>query len=158
MWLPAAAVGNVGRIDGHAQAYYRVHQESMQRTLFAGQMTDLEGRQAAFEKMLVGPEARVTRGEQLFGRAWRRLAVPALNYACVAHEERCADLEPVDEYVAFAERVWPAARKLRKSRSAERRATAGADRLERSVSGKSRRAMTDFTRRLRWRRWRWSGV
>jgi len=158
MWLRAAAVADVGRVNGPAQAYYRVHRDSMQRTTFAGHVNDLEGRLDAFRAVLVGPDARVAGGEALYAAARRALALRALDYARVAYDHLRADREPVAEYLAFAERVWPAARRHRKWRQVQRRAELAPDRVARGVAGRSRRVALDLEGRLRWRRWRRTGV
>ena len=49
MWLRAAAVSDVGRINGADQAYYRIHLASMQRTIHAGALRDLRACRDAFE-------------------------------------------------------------------------------------------------------------
>lgn len=158
MWLRAAAVADVGRVNGPGQAYYRVHPESMQRTVYAGHLHDLEGRLAAFRKVLSGPESRLSCGEQLFATARRALALAALEYACAAYEHGRADSEPIAEYLSFAEQVWPAARHLRRWRAVDRRAAAAPDRIARGLSWRSRRAVTDLRSRVLWRRWRRTGV
>lgn len=158
MWLRAASVTDVGRVNGPAQAYYRVHGKSMQRTVFAGHVADLEGRLDAFRKVLIGPDARVSRGDELFEIARRSLARGALIYARLAYEHGRTDSEPVDQYLAFAERVWPEARQLRQWNAVARRAELGRRRLEHGFVWKSRRAVTDLENRLRWRYWRRSGV
>ena len=158
MWLRASAVADVGRVNGPAQAYYRVHPQSMQRTTFAGHVSDLEGRLDAFSTALVEPGASVADAERLFATACRALALAALDYARIAHENGRTHCEPVAEYLAFAERVWPAARAHRKWRAVQRRATLGPERLARGVSWKSRRVVADLEGRVRWRRWRRTGV
>lgn len=158
MWLRAAAGGDVGRVNGAAQAYYRIHTSSMQRSVYTGVMNELEGRLAAFEKVLVGPQAKLPRGEELYATARRSLARLALDYACAAYDNGRAELEPVDDYVAFAERVWPAARQLRKWRTVEQRAGGKARPFDSGLPRKSRRVAEDISGRIRWRRWRWTGV
>jgi hypothetical protein len=158
MWMRAAAVGDVGRVNGPAQAYYRVHQSSMQRTTFAGHVNDLEGRRAAFEKVLVGPAAHVDRGGELYAVARRALAISALGYARLAHDEGRVAVEPVDEYLAFAERVWPESRSLRQWRTVQRRRRADPERLRRRLAVRGRRVATDLGDRIAWRRWRRFGV
>ena len=37
MWMRAASVSDVGRIDGIDQAFYRLHPDSMTRTIHAGE-------------------------------------------------------------------------------------------------------------------------
>lgn len=158
MWLRAAAVGDVGRVNGPAQAFYRVHSTSMQRTIYAGRVNDLEGRLGAFEKVLVGPGSHVQGGDRLYAKARRALAAAALTCAAHAHEDGSAEVEPVDEYVAFAHRVWPATPQLREWRSLQRRAQRRPAGPAGGLMRRSRRLSRDVTRRVRWRRWRWSGV
>ena len=158
MWLRAASVSDVGRVNGPGQAYYRVHEQSMQRTAFAGHVKDLEGRLDAFRKVLVGPGARLARGEALFVTARRALALAALDYARLAYEHGRADEEPVEEYLRFAERVWPEARRLRKWRSVSRRARQDPVRLEHGLTWKARRVLGDLDKRARWHQWRRSGI
>ena len=57
LWMQLAAMGDVGRINGPAQGYYRVHDASMQRTVNAGTFFDL------FLAMLERPEGTTVRLE-----------------------------------------------------------------------------------------------
>ncbi len=157
MWLRAAAISDVGRVNGSVQGFYRAHPDSMQRTTYAGHVIDLEGRLAAFEKLLVGPAAPIAGGAELFARAQQALARSALAYARSAYDHGRADAEPVAEYLAFAARVWPAARETRQWRALQR-LTAGPGRGERVPGAFARRVAEDLGGRVRWRRWRWSGV
>ena len=95
----AASVADVGRVNGPCQGYYRVHGKSMQHTIHAGLLSDLEGRLDAFRNVLVGPSARLAHGAELFATARRALALSALGYARLAYEHGRAELEPVDEYL-----------------------------------------------------------
>jgi glycosyltransferase involved in cell wall biosynthesis len=159
MWLRAAAISDVGRVNGADQAYYRIHPDSMQRTTYSGHMADLEGRLAAFDRVLSGRD--VWAGDAtMFATARRALAFAALGYARAAYDNGLEEVEPVGDYLAFADRVWPAARTTRAWRVCERRryATAGHGRGDRGALPRARRAINDITFRLRWRRWRWSGV
>jgi Glycosyl transferase family 2 len=158
MWLRAASAGDVGRVNGPVQAYYRIHPQSMQRTVYAGHLADLEGRLAAFAKVLVGPPTQLLDGPALFTVAQRSLAIVALRYARLAYDGGWADREPVDEYLDFARRVWPEVRQLRGWRAAQRRAGSAGDRRRAHPARGGRRLATDLGDRLRWRRWRWSGT
>ena len=158
MWLRAAAYADVGRVNGPAQAYYRVHGQSMQHQVYVGHVHDLEGRLDSFGKVLVGPGSRVSDGEKLFAMARRALANWALQYACLAYEHGRAEQEPVADYLAFAERVWPDARGLRRWRAVEKRAGAGTERLRDGLMWKGRRAVAEVETRVRWRQWRRYGV
>lgn len=158
MWLRAAAVADVGRVNGPGQALYRVHRASMQRTTYAGHVTDLEGRLDAFRAVLVGPGASIDRGEALYATARRSLAIAALHYARLAYEHGRADREPVAEYLAFAQRVWPDVRRHRGWRAVQRRAGLHPERLARGPLWRGRRVVADLEDRVRWRRWRRTGV
>jgi hypothetical protein len=100
---------------------------------------------AAFEKVLGGGPA--DSGEVMLAAARQALARAALGYARSAHAHGRAELEPVDEYLAFAARVWPEARPLRHARARRQALVRGLHRLA-----------EDLGARARWRRWRWSGV
>ena len=158
MWLRAAAVSDIGRVNGAAQGFYRIHRSSMQRTTYAGHLNDLEGRLDAFEKILVGPEARVPDGEELFETAKRALAASALECARSAFDHGRATQEPVDDYMEFAARMQPDVRKTRKWRSLGRSAAADPCRVDRGLVLVARRIVEDLRWRVRWRRWRWTGV
>ncbi len=86
MWLRAAAVADVGRVNGPCQAFYRVHASSMQRTTYAGHVTDLEGRRAAFASVLLSSTDPIASGPALYAEACRALAVDALDRACADHD------------------------------------------------------------------------
>ena len=158
MWLRAATVSDVGRINGAAQAFYRMHDNSMQRTTYAGHTNDLEGRLAAFEKLLVGPQARAATGGELFATAKQALAASALECARSAYDHGRASLKPVDDYMAFAARVWPPVRRSRKWRAIARCASADPRQIDRGLGPTARRVAEDLKWRVRWRRWRWTGV
>ena len=158
MWLRAAAVADVGRVNGPGQAFYRVHRASMQRTTYAGHVTDLQGRLDAFRSVLVGPCARVDRGEELYATARRSLAIAAVRYARLAYEHGRADSEPVAEYLAFAQRVWPDVCRHRGWRAVQRRAAQQPERLAHGALWRGRRVVADLEGRVRWRRWRRTGV
>lgn len=49
MWLRTAARWDVGRVNGPEQALYRVHEENMHLTVYAGWLTDLQERLTTFE-------------------------------------------------------------------------------------------------------------
>lgn len=156
MWLRAAAVADVGRVNGAAQGFYRIHGDSMQRTTNAGHMIDLQGRLDAFRKVLIGPEARMSRGEVWFAAAKRALALCALGCARSAYDYGRA--EPVDKYMEFAISVWPDIRRTHRWRSLARRAVADSDRSDRGLHALTGRIAEDLRWRVRWRRWRWTGV
>lgn len=57
MWLRAATVASVGRIEGADQAFYRVHSGSLRHTLCVAPTDDLRARHDAFASVLTGPSA-----------------------------------------------------------------------------------------------------
>lgn len=157
MWLRAAAVADVGRVNGASQAYYRIHPQSMQRTVNAGHLTDLEGRRAAFASVLLSPDHLVPDGPSLYRQASRALAVDALERACADLDFGVGDAEAIDDLMAFARRVWPDAPAGREWRALQRRLHPTA-RPSEAWSVACGRIARDLTGRVRWRRWRWSGV
>ena len=158
MWLRAAAVMDVGRINGAGQGYYRIHPSSMQRTIMAGHLIDLEGRLDAFAKVLVGPETLVRDGQELFAEARRALSTAALDCARSACDRGRRTQEPVDDYLAFAARTWPQVRQTRRWRAIAKSASADARRPDRGLGPAARRVVEDVRAKVRWRRWRWAGV
>jgi glycosyltransferase involved in cell wall biosynthesis len=158
MWLRTAAVSAIGRVNGSTQGLYRIHASSMQRTTYAGHAIDLQGRLDAFEKLLVGPDARVPGGAALFATAQQALAGAALDYARSACAHGRGDREPIDEYLAFAARLAPSVSETRKWRAITRRASADPRSVAHGLESRARRLAEDLRWRVRWRRWRWTGV
>ena len=158
MWLRAASVADVGRVNGATQGFYRVHDSSMQRTTFAGHLNDLEGRLEAFRSVLVGDRARIQDGPALFDVARRSLARSAITCARVALDNRRSNIEPVQGYIDFALAVWPEAARWRRLRTVQRRWSEDA----RSAKGDPLRGVRlmadDLVSKARWQRWRWSGA
>ncbi len=79
LWLRTAGHWDVGRVNGPAQAYYRVHDGNMHLTTFAGLSTDLRHRHLAFQTVQSSPlpdRARFT------STADAALATQALTAAC----------------------------------------------------------------------------
>lgn len=107
MWLRAAAVSGVGRVNGADQAYYRIHPSSMQRTIHAGFLTDLQGRRDAFLSAFEGEAGRLPGAGEWLALAKRSLATAAVIYACQACGDGRADGEPVEEYREFARSLFP---------------------------------------------------
>jgi Glycosyl transferase family 2 len=157
MWLRAATLGNVGRVNGPAQAYYRTHDQSMHGTTYRGALTDLEALLSAFEKALMSPGGRAAGGPEMLATAKRALAVSALRHVRSTYLH--GELEPDggEEYFAFATRLWPGVVATRAWRSA-RRAVAASSHPGHSLHIQARRMSEDTAARVRWRRWRWAGV
>ena len=86
LWMQMAARAEVGRVNGPVQAYYRVHPDSMQRTIYAGVLTDLRGRWGAFDAVFAGDAGRFPDADQLHDAARRAIAGWALDLACRAYD------------------------------------------------------------------------
>lgn len=153
MWLRLAAVADVGRINGVDQGYYRVHSGSMQRTVNAGIITDLQGRREAFLSSLSTSGLSAAERTRLETILRRRLAAEALEESCRAYDRgRSGDL-PVDDLVGFATSTYPNARLLPEFRCLEahrRRPSPPSPWSPRSFSSAAARRG-----RLEWSRFRW---
>jgi hypothetical protein len=157
LWLSLASAGDVGRVNGPIQGYYRVHDASMQRTVHSGELLRLRGRRDAFNAALPTLAVRVPGVSDLHAMVRRALAAEALDTA--AHRldrgRPNADDEGIDDFVAFATETWPEARHLREWAALERRLAVGAERAPRHpgfvAAAARRRARAEF-RRWRWRR------
>jgi glycosyltransferase involved in cell wall biosynthesis len=118
MWLRIAAASEVGYVKGVTQAYYRVHQGSMLRSMLGsagGQVTDLTERRTAYENFFdrVGDSVRGAAG--LRETARRTLARQALWKASRAYDKGHASGEgerDVEAFVRFALDTSPQARRL----------------------------------------------
>lgn len=158
MWLRAAAVADVGRVNGADQAYYRIHEQSMQRTVYAGHLRDLEERRAAFASVLIGARRARADGPALYRAACRALAASAVDRACRVLDAGTSAVEPVDDYLAFAVEVDPAVVRTARWRAAQRRRSHGTSTGGRAAAARARLVGRDLADRVRWRRWRRSGV
>lgn len=158
MWLRAAAVSEIGRVNGPAQGYYRVHPNSMARTKYAQHVVDLEQNLLAFEKVLVGPKASVRNGESLFATARKALAASALERARSGYDHGRPSEESVEDCMAFAARAWPGVTKTRRWRALARCAATDNRGVNRLFGAAVRRVAEDLRWRVRWQHWRWSGV
>jgi Glycosyl transferase family 2 len=112
MWLRLSAMSDVGRINGIDQGYYRVHPDSMQRTVNAGVMTDLIGRRDAFITTFALAGERLRGAAELEATVRRTLAAEALDKACRAYDRDKIDSQLEDKLVDFAMTTYPAAASL----------------------------------------------
>jgi glycosyltransferase involved in cell wall biosynthesis len=112
MWLRLSAIADVGRINGIDQGYYRVHPNSMQRTVNAGLMTDLIGRREAFISSLTVAGNRLRDAVELEATFRRKLAAEALDRACRAYDRDRVDLNKEATLVEFAMTTYPSAASL----------------------------------------------
>jgi hypothetical protein len=156
LWLQIAARADVGRVNGPAQGYYRVHAKSMQRTVYSGVLTDLQGRIDAFDHTFAGPAGALADAGELAASAHRAIAVQAIDRACRAYDRgRTGELD-VDALVAFARRVWPEGPALEDQpawAALEHRQRVGPERAPRVpsfVAGALLRRAVEDAKRVRW--------
>ena len=155
LWLRLSLVGDVGRVNGPPQALYRVHDQSMQRTVNAGRLFDLEARRDTFATVFAQASDQIDEPEALEHDNHLRLAACALDNACRAYERGRVDAEPIAGYQDFALALAPDARALPEWTKLERRMAVGADRAQRRprfvAAAISRRARETLEHR-RWTR------
>ena len=154
LWMQLAAMGDVGRINGPAQGYYREHDQSMQRTVNAGVLFDLSSRRDAFDSVFARQASSLPDAQELHDLARRTLAGNGLDRACRAYDRGRTEEVPVDDFVAFAFETWPRADELPEWAALERRRSRGPARAARDprfvVASVVRRAFEEASK-LRWR-------
>lgn len=154
-WLKLAALGDVGRINGPIQGYYRVHDGSMQNTVHAGVLFDLRARRDAFDAAFASEAGALSAADDLHDAARRRLAAAALDRACRAYDRGRVGTEPVDALVAFALETYPQAGELAEWSALDLRKAVRADRVSRHprffAAALARRASEELAKR-RWLR------
>ncbi len=134
MWLRVAAVGDVAYVRGATQALYRIHSDSMLRSMLrdpGGAVHDLRERRAAFERFFAASGSVVPGAERMLATARRTLARQALWKASRGYDRgrlTGPDAVPVDDLVAFALETSPTARRLREWHGLQLRRRLGAGR------------------------------
>jgi len=156
IWLRAAAMGSVGRVNGPDQAYYRVHGMNMHLTDYAGVVTDLRERRRTFETFLSGDLAGHPRCQHLRDLAYKALAVESLRWAIRTHdlvEDDWRESMKVYEDVALS--LWPPIKSTVLWHRYRRRTS---EVSHNTVDQLLFRADWELRHRLRWRRWRRFGT
>jgi glycosyltransferase involved in cell wall biosynthesis len=119
MWLRVAAISDVAYLKGVGQALYRIHTESMSRTMLtdaSGPLIEISDRRTAFERFFDGPGAELSEAERLRETLRRTLARQALWRASRAYDRgTVGDTagNSAEDLVAFALETYPPARRLR---------------------------------------------
>jgi glycosyltransferase involved in cell wall biosynthesis len=152
LWLRLAQVGAVGRVDGPVQGFYRLHAGSMQHTIHAGYLPDLRERALAFELFAAESAASGAEGARVLASARRALARHALE---IVSRIRDGDLdagEPLPELLAAAAELDPGIVGGRRWRALSE------DGRPPALAVAGRRLSTDLAYRVRWRRWRRTGL
>jgi glycosyltransferase involved in cell wall biosynthesis len=157
LWLRAAARGRVGRVNGADQAFYRKHGANMHVELYAGVHTDIVERLKTFEILFTEDAAYLPEGARLHELSRRALAREALVTVCQAYELG-RESEPRERLVELAREICPEARYPELWQSYARQLA----RVERGESPLLPRKVSvlvdDLTGKVRWRRWRRSGL
>jgi hypothetical protein len=147
LWLRAAELGSVGRVNGPHQAFYRAHGDNMHLTDYKSLLQDLEERRTAFDAVLSAPGHR---------RAVRRaLAREAVLIAWQAERLGSATGGATGaDLCAFAAETWPGV--TRSLPWTVLRARTG------RPTGRAEAVASSFALRARyhlwWRRWRRWGL
>jgi glycosyltransferase involved in cell wall biosynthesis len=134
MWLRVATVSDIAYVRGIAQALYRIHRESMSRTMLtadSGPIVEITDRRTAFESFFAGDGAKLPNSAELKETVSRTLARQALWRASRTWDRgtvREDSGHSVQELVDFALSVYPDARRLREWRGLRLRERIGAGR------------------------------
>lgn len=123
MWLRAAAVCDIGRVDGPDQALHRDHPASL--TADAGHMRDIRARREVFAIFFEGLGGHLTDSNRLHETAKRSLAAEALGEACRAYDRGRTRSVDVDGFVEFALQTYSGTKRLPEWRALERRRRLG---------------------------------
>jgi glycosyltransferase involved in cell wall biosynthesis len=150
LWMRTAMVADIGRVNGPAQAYYRVHGANMHLTDFAGLLTDMRERTRNFASFFAGAGDRLESAQRLHGAARRSIAYEAVRVARLSHEDGPGS----DALAHFALECFPAIASTLPGRAYAARQRGPA------ITARNRGAqlLFDLRWRLRWRRWRRFGV
>jgi hypothetical protein len=110
LWLRLASVADVAYLRGRHQAGYRIHERSLQRTVHAGPLIDLEERHGMFRHLVEHVWADRPDVEELARSAMQALYGEALQRARRAHERHDDELAPAFDVLArrIAHSVQPA--------------------------------------------------
>jgi hypothetical protein len=156
LWLRAASVGQIGRINGADQALYRLHGANMHMERYAGVVTDITERHRMFEIFFAEDAVRLTDAEGCRLAARRALAGEAVATVCEAYGLGREEAESAERLIGLATAISPQVRRSAQWRAYERHLA-----RRRSGSGLVRRVnrvTADVSYRVRWRRWRRYGL
>ena len=102
MWLRIAAISNIAYVRRVPQAFYRVHSNSMMRTVFRGSFVDLRQRKAVFDTFYQRHHSILRGADRLYEEANRALAREALWDACRAYDRNEVETSHAQELEQFA--------------------------------------------------------
>ena len=125
-WVRAAAVSDVGRVDGADQALHRDHPTSMSVTDGAPLLVDLRERRTVFDVLFDGLGGEFADAELLHNLARRALASEALWWMTHAYDRGRTERTNLDELLEFVHETYPAPTDLRQWRALQQRKRVGA--------------------------------
>ncbi len=147
LWMRAAQVSDVGRVNGPFQAYYRMHPEQMHWTQFHGVASDLRERWRTWQRLFdedSGDSAGLREASS------ESLAREAIGYAAIAYDRGRTDEVSAGELAVVARETWPGITRTMAWRLLEvRRKAAGQVWWARGAAG-----LRLFRKGIRWLRWR----
>jgi GT2 family glycosyltransferase len=158
MWLRLAARYDVGRVNGAYQGFKRVHGANMSTTVNGGLLTDITGRLRAIDSLFAEYARVLPEAARMSEQSHQTLAREALEHAIHAYARGVAAQEPVDDYLALADRVWGGTERLRAWRLASRLHAAKGVPQHLYPSVLARETLRDLRYRARWYQWKWSGM
>jgi len=129
LWMRAATVSDVGFVVGPEQAWYRLHEANMHKTMFDGgtangQLVDLRERWAAFRMLFENAVVPIPRSSELEAVVRRRLARQAFNTASYAFARGFRHF-PVSEFADLGVQIDPSVTRSGSARALSRRQRVG---------------------------------
>jgi glycosyltransferase involved in cell wall biosynthesis len=155
LWMRAAVRGDVGRVNGPNQAFYRVHTSNMHLTDYAGLLADMRARSDTFDRFFEGDGRDLEHASSLHVRARSAIARGALEYAHAAgaNSREIGGATPI-ALTEFAAEVWPPIVFTLSYRLLQRRQRVPARNAFFNVRGR----IHSLKWAMRWRRWRRYGL
>jgi glycosyltransferase involved in cell wall biosynthesis len=158
LWLRVAARSAIGRINGAGQAFYRTHGNNMHVERYGGAYADFIERVRTFEIFFEEDGEHLGDRPGLRDLARRALAREALAIAARAGVLAHYRGEPVEKFVSLARELSPPSESPELWRAYQRYASRTGKGLIAGVRRRVDVVTDDAYGRLRWRRWRRSGM
>lgn len=154
LWLRAASLGGVGRINGPVQAFYRVHGQNMHLTEFGSPLDDIKARRQVFDGICNLPGAEALHSRQLQRAARKAMAIEAVREAIHIYDANPQLADNAAELAEFATDTDASITKSHLWSSYLRRHDAATFAGEKSLFN----IMYRWRWSYRWRRWRREGI
>jgi glycosyltransferase involved in cell wall biosynthesis len=158
MWLRIAAVSDIAYVRGVPQAFYRVHPKSMMRTVYRGNLLDLQQRNEVFTAFFKHHRPLIADVDRLEEAARRSLAREALWDACRAFDRNDVDASNVEALEEFARNTYARATSLPEHSALNRRRRLGAAVCSSTQLFAAPAAVRSFRRWRLKQRWKRHGI